>query len=217
MTPSRATTKRTLLADTRGFRRESLRALIASRHEPAWMRKQRQEAWRVLESTPFPQTTDEPWRRTDIKAMPIDQFSPVAKSPSAAGALKSIPADWRHALKAKEISGALIAADGRVVGRTASKQVKSSGVIFTDMDTALRDHSKLLQPYFLTEAVRIEDDYFAALHGAFWQGGTFLYVPRGVELSLPLRSFTWLGQRDVSAAHTLVVMEPGSRAVLIDE
>lgn len=222
MTPSRAAIKTTPLADAsvanaHGFGRESFRALIASRQEPAWMRKRRQEAWRVLEGTPFPRTTDEPWRRTDIKAMPMDQFSPVVRPPSAAGALKSIPADWRRALKAKEISGALIAADGRVVGRAASKQLKSSGVIFTDMDTALRDHSRLLQPYFLTEAVRLEDGYFAALHGAFWQGGTFLYVPRGVELELPLRSFSWLGQRDVSAPHTLVVMEPGSRAVLIDE
>ena len=222
----------TKTADTlKGFTRESLEALIASRDEPAWMRDRRLEAWRVLIETPYPTTSDEPWRRTDVKALPISEFSPVGRgdparsvSPAKGGlsrsgspTLRGVPADWKRAQKSDDISGALLAVDGAVAGHVAADGLESSGVIFTDMDTALREHGDLIEPYFLTEAVRPSDDYFAALHGAFWQGGTFLHVPRGVEVKLPLRSFTWLSRRDVSAPHTLVVMEPGSRAVLIDE
>jgi Fe-S cluster assembly protein SufD len=200
-----------------GFTRESLEALMALRDEPAWMRDRRWEAWRVLLDTPYPTTHDEPWRRTDIKALPLSEFSVLGQPPKPGQALKSVPADWRRAQKSDDISGALLSADGMMVGQAATDDLASSGVVFTDMDTALREHADLVEPYFLTEAVRLNDDYFAALHGAFWRGGTFLYVPRGVEVALPLRSFTWLGKNDTSLTHTLVVMEPGSRAVLIDE
>jgi Fe-S cluster assembly protein SufD len=216
LTPTRTATKeRESLSAFRGFTREALDALIASRHEPAWMRDRRLEAWRILQETPFPTTTDEPWRRTDIKALPLNDFSPVHLKGGPAGSPP--PADWQRAVKSDEIAGAVLAADGRVARHAASKALKSSGVVFADMDAALCEHPELVEPYFLSEAVRAGDDYFAALHGAFWQGGTFLYVPRGVEVKLPLRSFFWLSKRDVSAPHTLVVLEPGSRAVLIDE
>ncbi len=190
---------------------------MALRDEPAWMRDRRWEAWRVLLDTPYPTTHDEPWRRTDIKALPLNEFSVLGQPPKPDKALKSVPADWRRALKSDDISGALLSADGVVVGQSATEDLASSGVVFTDMDTALREHADLVEPYFLTEAVRLNDDYFAALHGAFWGGGTFLYVPRGVEVKLPLRSFTWLGKNNTSLPHTLVVMGQGSRAVLLDE
>jgi Fe-S cluster assembly protein SufD len=61
----------------------------------------------------------------------------------------------------------------------------------------------------MTQIVKPTDGYFAALHGSFWQGGTFMYVPRGVEVPLPLRAATWLKQRHASFPHTLIVLEPG--------
>ena len=210
-----------------GFTRESLDALIAARCEPAWMRDRRLEAWRVLQNTPFPTLSDEPWRRTDIKSLRLNEFgrrgdpmgSPTAGSPTAGSpSLKGLPLDWTRALKfMRDISGALLAVDGAVKGYAVTDELGSGGVIFTDMDTALREHGDLLEPYFMTQAVKFDDDYFAALHGAFWQGGTFLYVPRNVQVKLPLQSFTWLSQSDAGAPHTLVILEPGSRAVLIDE
>jgi Fe-S cluster assembly protein SufD len=219
-----ATKSTTTQSEVRGFTREALDALIASRDEPAWMRDRRLEAWRVLQDTPYPTTSDEAWRRTDIRSLKLSDFNAVGKPPIAATrqgtmdkALKGVPSDWKRALKDDDISGALLSVDGVKAGAMMSDELRSSGVILTDMDTALREHSEQVDQYFMTRAVKFNDDYFAALHGAFWRGGTFLYVPRGVEVKLPLRSFTWLGQSDYSAPHTLVVMEPGSRAVLIDE
>jgi Fe-S cluster assembly protein SufD len=137
---------------------------------------------------------------------------------SAPAALGGVPVEWTRALKfMRDISGALLTVDGQVARYSSTDALQSSGVIFADMDTALGQHAHLIEPYFMTQAVRAQDDYFAALHGAFWRGGTFLYVPRGVEVALPLRSFTWLNQRSAALPHTLVVLERGSRAVLIDE
>lgn len=204
-----------------GFTRESLDALIAARAEPEWMRDRRLEAWRVLQDTPFPTTSDEPWRRTDLKGLRLNEFGrrgDVSSPPTRSPTPKGLPLEWTRALKfMQDISGAMLAVDGAVAGYATTDELQSSGVIFTDMAAALCEHGDLLETHFMTQAVKLDDDYFAALHGAFWRGGTFLYVPRNVEVKLPLRSFTWLGKSDVSAPHTLVILEPGSRAVLIDE
>jgi Fe-S cluster assembly protein SufD len=205
-----------------GFTRETLDALIASRAascaEPAWMRDRRLEAWRVLQDTPYPTTSDEPWRRTDIKSLKLSGFNPLGIGAVSSPSLRGVPVEWTRALKfMKDISGAMLSVDGAVSGCGATDELKSSGVIFTGMDAALCEHANLVDQHFMTQAVKFNDDYFAALHGAFWRGGTFLYVPRNVQVKLPLRSLTWLGKSDAGAPHTLVIMEPGSRAVLIDE
>jgi Fe-S cluster assembly protein SufD len=205
-----------------GFTRETLEALIASRAEPAWMRDRRLEAWRVLQDTPYPTTSDEPWRRTDIRALKLSEFDALGRgdvsSPTSSPTLKHVPPEWKRIFQSmQDISGALLSVDGTVAGQSVTGDLKSSGVIFTGMDTALREHADLIDQYFMTQAVKLNDGYFAALHGAFWRGGTFLYVPRGVEVALPLRSLTWLSQHNSAAPHTLVIMERGSRAVLIDE
>ncbi len=95
--------------------------------------------------------------------------------------------------------------------------MKRKGVIFTDMETALKKHSDLLEPIFMTQIVKPNDGYFAALHGSFWQGGTFVYVPKGVEVPLPLRAATWLKNRHSAFSHTLIILEAGARAVFVDE
>ena len=202
----------------RGFTRESLEALIASRpFEPAWMRDVRWESWRVLQDTPKPARTDEAWRRTDFSALKFEDIGSVPPATSVALALKKTPALVKNVLKDRRASGALLAADGAVSRVALSEGLAARGVLFADMDTAIERHGELIRRYFMSEVVKANDGYFAALHGAFWQGGAFLYVPAGVEVPLPLRAATWLSERAVSFGHTLIVLEPGARAVFIDE
>lgn len=209
--------KTTTASSLRGFTRETLEALIALRDEPTRMRDRRREAWRVAQDTPYPTTSDEAWRRTDIKALQLADFTPL-EAPTAVKTLRGIPLEWQRALKlTQDISGAMLTVDGAVAGYAARDELKTRGVVFTDMDTAVREHGDRVDQAFMNQAVRLNDGYFAALHGAFWRGGTFLYVPRGVQVELPLRSFTWLSQHTYAAPHTLVIMERDSRAVLIDE
>ncbi len=68
-------------------------------------------------------------------------------------------------------------------------ELAAQGVIFSDLDTAVREHPELVKQYFMTQAVPVDFGKFEALHAAFWQGGTFLYVPKGVSIELPFRSF----------------------------
>lgn len=93
-----------------------------------------------------------------------------------------------------------------------------AGVIFTSMRAAVREHPDLLREHFMHAGVRPEESKFRALHGALWTGGTFLYVPAGVEVRVPLVASTWIQAAGVALfPHTLVVAEAGSSVTLLDE
>lgn len=204
--------------EVRGFSRESLEALIASRpFEPDWLRDVRLESWRVLQDTPLPARTDEPWRRTDFSALKFDEIVAVSSPVDVKKVLKKVPLATRNVLRDKRASGALLSVDGAAAGHRLDEALAGRGVIFADMDTAVQSHGDLLKRHFMTEIVKPNDGYFAALHGAFWQGGAFVYVPSGVEVPMPLRAATWLSDRVVSFGHTLIVLEAGARLVFIDE
>ena len=212
-------TKKTTALNT-GFSVESFEALLAARSfEPEWMRDRRRDAFHVLLDTPLPTRNDEAWRRTDFGVLKLAEVDVVMPAADAAGAaaLRGAPRSIKDAISGKGASGSVVSADGQIMAGTLERELADRGVIFTDMESALKDHSDLLEPLFMTQIVKPNDGYFAALHGAFWQGGTFMYVPRGVEVPLPLRAATWMKRRHASFPHTLIVLETGARAVFIDE
>jgi Fe-S cluster assembly protein SufD len=201
-----------------GFSVEAFEALLAARSfEPEWMRDRRRDAFHVLLDTPLPTRTDEAWRRTDIGSLKLNEVETVIPGADGAATLKGAPRSIQEAISGKGASGAVVSSDGQRVAAALDTALKRRGVIFTDMETALKKHGDLLEPIFMTQIVRPNDGYFAALHGAFWQGGTFVYVPTGVEVPLPLRSALWLKRRHSSFPHTLIILEAGARAVIIDE
>ena len=205
-------------ASQTGFGAETFEALLAARSfEPEWMSDRRRDAFHVLLDTSLPTRTDEAWRRTDFGSLKLDEVEAVMPPADGKSALRSAPKSVKEAVSGKGASGALVSADGQVVASLLDESLVQRGVIFTDMETALKKHGDLLEPIFMTQIVKPNDGYFAALHGAFWQGGAFVYVPRGVKAPLPLRAATWLKNRHSSFTHTLIVLEPDARAVFIDE
>jgi Fe-S cluster assembly protein SufD len=170
-----------------------------------------------LLDTPLPARTDEAWRRTDFGSLKLSEVETLTSAFDGKSALRGAPKSIKDAVTGKGASGALVSSDGQIVASMLDEELARKGVIFTDMETALQQHSDLVERLFMTNIVKANDGYFAALHGAFWQGGTFVYVPRGVDVPLPLRAAMWNKQRHASFPHTLIVMEPGSRAVFIDE
>jgi len=201
-----------------GFSPETFEALLAARSfEPDWMRDRRRAAFRVLLDTPLPARNDEAWRRTDFGALKLNEVEVLTPAYDGQSALRGAPKSIKDAVSGKGASGGLVSSDGQIAASMLAETLAQQGVIFTDLETALQQHSDLLEPLFMTNVVKAADGYFAALHGAFWQGGAFLYVPRGVDVPLPLRAAMWNKQRHASFPHTLIVMEPGSRAVFIDE
>ncbi|GKT36716.1 Fe-S cluster assembly protein SufB, partial [Aduncisulcus paluster] len=78
--------------------------------------------------------------------------------------------------------------DSEVVYHSLQDELKEQGVVYLDMDTALKTHEDIVKKYFMT-LIRPGDHKFAALHGAVWSGGSFVYVPEGVQVDIPLQSY----------------------------
>jgi Fe-S cluster assembly protein SufD len=192
------------------FTREAVIELSSFLDEPSWMRDFRLAAFDLYETLPMPTMKDEAWRRTDIRPLKLDQIGP---SLNGSGRLPSgvvLPS------LDETVSGALVEVDGVVIRNEIDEALAASGVILTGLHTAVRDHSELVRDHFMTHIVKPSDGKFAALHAAFWRGGTFLYVPAGVAVDTPFHSIVW-GASGRSFNHTLVILDPGASATLVTE
>jgi Fe-S cluster assembly protein SufD len=200
-------------AARRGFTADAIADLLRRRDEPAWMRERRQVAWRAFEQIPMPTRTDEEWRRTDLRGLRLDEVE--AYGPPASGAQSSLlPAAERD----EPLAGFLGLRDAQVVERRMADEWATKGVIFTDLVTAVREHADLVRDHFMTRCVPPTDGKFAALHGAFWDNGTFLYVPRGVVVTTPLRVIAAADTPGrATLPHTLIVLAEGSQATFVEE
>jgi Fe-S cluster assembly protein SufD len=196
----------------RGFTEEAVKELIERRGEPEWMQQRRLDSWKAYESIPMPTRQDEEWRRTDLRGLRLDEIEPYG----AEGAPQGTPLPDAEA--GEQYGGVLAFWNGERVEHRLSDALRQQGVVFTDLRTALREHGDLLQRYFMTRCVPPTDSKFAALHGAFWDNGTFLYVPPGVTVKEPLRVITTGDLRGrASLAHTLIVLDTDSQAVFAED
>ncbi|HID09531.1 TPA: Fe-S cluster assembly protein SufB, partial [Candidatus Micrarchaeota archaeon] len=106
--------------------------------------------------------------------------------------------------------------DSEVVYRSILEEVRAQGVIFEPMEEAVRNHPELVRAHFM-KVIPPEDNKFAALHGAVWSGGTFVWVPEGVEVAIPLQAYFRMQTQGVGQfEHTLIVAEPGSSVHYIE-
>jgi Fe-S cluster assembly protein SufD len=195
------------------FEEGDVLALSKLKDEPAWMKQRRIDALQVFRDTPKPTTKDEAWRRTDIRRVKLDKVVPAM----GGARLEDLPSRLTEMINTNEQAGLLLHANGGLVYASLDKELTQRGVIWTDMNSAAREHGDLLQQFFMREAVPANDGYFAAMHGALWGGGTFLYVPRDVTVELPLHAATWAGKGVNSFTHTLIVVEAGARVTMIEE
>jgi Fe-S cluster assembly protein SufD len=204
-----------------GFSREAVEAISRSRNEPDWVREARLAAWQTYEALPMPTRSDEEWRRTDLRRLKLDRFAPYAALDSAVTDLAALGQDEREGAIAfgqpEHRAGIYASRDGATPYVEVDPALAAQGVVFTDLNTAVREHPELVKRYFMTQAVPADFGKFEALHAAMWQGGAFLYVPKGVSVELPFRSFA-LGQAAGASifTHSLVVLEEGAEAFFVD-
>lgn len=204
---------------TKGFSREAVEELSHRRNEPDWLLQKRLQAWETYEQTPMPQRTDEEWRRTDIRDLPIDDVAPFAELGKRVSSRDELPESVRTSLEdAGELSGLVVQDDSTIIYHEVDPSLAAQGVIFVDLDTAITEHPELLQKYFMAEgSVPASDNKFSALHGAFWTTGTFIYVPANVEVELPFRAYSTLSTPGIGTFfHTLIVAEENARVTFID-
>lgn len=202
---------------TGGFSEEALLELSWSKGEPDWLRDLRLEAWRVWQGLPMPDRKDEEWRRTDLSMLDLAAVRPFIAAGDVARELAGLSPELRDLLGDNGSASLLVHRDSTAAFRHLPEDLSARGVIFEDMDTAVREHGDLVRQY-LASQVAVTEGKFQALHGAFWSGGTFMYVPKDMDVELPLRSLTWSNEPDLGVMpHTVVVVERGARVALVDE
>jgi len=202
------------------FSRDSMNMLAERLNEPGWMKEKRHVAWSLFEELPMPTTSDEDWRRTDIRALKWDELKLYVDSGvEPVSQLSGLPEHLRVALdEGQDAAGRLAFVNDKVVYYELAQGLSEQGVVFTDMTTAVREHPELVQRYFMTECVAPSDSKFAALNGALWQGGAFIYVPKDVEIKEPFQVVMALeGEGTAIFPHTLIVAEQFAYLSLIEE
>lgn len=195
------------------FTKEQVITLSTNLGEPQWMRDFRLNAFEVYENTPVPTTSEEAWRRTNLRRLRLNNFAPSVNG--EANLESAVPAHLAAQLTEDVAGGVLVQIDGEVQRFEVSDELTEKGVVFADMSTAVREHSDLVQKYFMTEGVTIDEGKFAAMHGAFWRGGLFVYVPKNVNAGA-LHSALW-SVNGRTFTHTLIVLEEGAEAIIVDE
>ncbi|MDQ3388277.1 MAG: Fe-S cluster assembly protein SufD, partial [Gemmatimonadota bacterium] len=175
-------------------------------------------AFDAFVSTRMPSTLSEEWRYTDIAAVLKMEDLSLAEERSPVAEPQSLPDGLRELVESpNDRAGRLVQHDSSVVYRELAESLAAQGVIFTSLETAVREHPERVQKYLGT-AVNGKTGKFAALNTALWSGGLFLYVPKGVRVEAPLRAFRWLTDAGATTlTRTLVVAEEGADVSLIEE
>src|SRR5919205_1195275 len=201
---------------SKGVSAETIKALSAFKDEPAWLTEKRLEAWRTFVETPMPTWRDEAWRYTDISDVRVEDFVPYAPSPDVNSEGDLPDAVQRLIREGEENSALLVQHNSETTFVRIDDELQRKGVVFTDLHTALKEHENLVKDR-LFELVPEDYDKFAALSAAAFSGGSFLYVPRGVDVEVPIQSYRWLDVAGSIMPRTLVVVEEGSTLTYIDE
>jgi Fe-S cluster assembly protein SufD len=199
---------------------EAVDALSARKQEPGWMRDRRRAAWQLSETLSLPTGSEEEWRRTDLRGVNIMDFQPLPAPGQMVQQRAELPQSLvsHMGLPETSIGGLVLHQDGSVRWRTLDESLRQQGVIFCDLDTAVQQHADLVEAHFMTDAVPVASSKFTALHGALWNGGVFLYVPRGVRVALPLQALTaHMTASGMEHSHTLLIAEAHSQVTLVAE
>ncbi len=178
-----------------------------------WFAAQQNAAWQEFEGLPMPVRTDEAWRFSQIKALDLTSyFAPQRPDAEKADELIALSDS------AEAHAGRMVFGNGFNLSHAKiAESLQSKGVVFCPLDEAVQTHANLVQQYFMTQSVRLGSEKFAALHKSILASGTFLFVPKGVEVELPLEVFHWIDGANASVfPHTLIVAEPQSKVTLIE-
>ena len=180
---------------------------------PDWFREQQRAAWSKFESIPRPTRKDQPWRFSNVDLLDLSSFKvPAALSE---GDRKNI---LKYSTGLEQFAGRMIFANDQLVERAVvSEDLKKRGVIFQPLERAMVEHADLFRKYFMSTEATLGSAKFAALHQARVSNGTFLFVPRGVEIEQPIEIFHWLRHDNMSIfPHLLLVTDELAKITVIE-
>jgi Fe-S cluster assembly protein SufB len=203
----------------KGLSREVVESISEYKHEPDWMRRFRIKAYEHFEARPTPSWGGD---LAQIDWNDIHYF--VRASERNSRDWSEVPEDIKNTFdrlgipeaERKFLAGVGAQYESEVVYHQVNEQLEEQGVIFTDMDTALREHEDLVREYWAT-VIPPNDNKLAALNSAVWSGGSFVYVPAGVEVAMPLQAYFRINTENMGQfERTLIIAEEGANVHYIE-
>jgi Fe-S cluster assembly protein SufD len=184
-----------------------------ARDFPDWFCDQQREAWKQFESLPQPTRKNQAWRFSNVGLLDLAPFkiSPSLSEDDRKNILK-------YSRGLDHVAGRMIFANDQLVERdVVSEDLKKRGVIFQPLERAMVEHADLFRKYFMSTEATLGSARFAALHKALVSSGTFVFVPRGLEIELPIEIFHWLRHDNVSVfPHLLLVADELAKVTVIE-
>lgn len=205
---------------SRGLTADIVEQISREKHDPEWMRRFRLESLQIYHETLM---TD--WGPS-IEGLNMDEIVTYVRSNTPMkGKWTEVPDDIKNTFEAlgipeaerKSLAGVGAQYDSELVYHNVREEVAAQGVVYTDMESALTgEYAELVKKHFM-KLVPPKDHKFAALHGAVWSGGSFVYVPAGVQVEIPLQSYFRLNAPGAGQfEHTLIIVEEGASLHFIE-
>jgi Fe-S cluster assembly protein SufB len=198
----------------RGLNEEVVRDISAKKNEPQWMLDLRLKGLRLFDRKPMPA-----WG-ADLSHIDFDNIKYFVRSTEKqAASWEDLPDDIRNtydklgipeAEKQRLIAGVAAQYESEVVYHKIREDLEEQGVIFLDTDTGLKEHEALFKEYFGT-VIPVGDNKFAALNTSVWSGGSFIYVPKGVHVEIPLQAYFRINTENMGQfERTLIIVDEGA-------
>lgn len=202
-----------------GLSEELIRFISQEKKEPAWMLEKRLAAFKIYQETPLPD-----WG-PDLSNLDLDKITYYAKATDKqSNTWADVPPDIKETFnklgipqaEQKALAGVGAQYESTVIYHSLKEEFQKQGVIFEDLDVALKEHEALVKDHFM-KIVPPTLHKFAALHGAVWSGGTFLYIPKGAVIDLPLQAYFRMNAKGMGQfEHTLIIVEEEAQAHYIE-
>ncbi|WP_457944940.1 Fe-S cluster assembly protein SufB [Caproiciproducens sp. LBM24188] len=204
-----------------GLTPEIVREISEAKNDPEWMREFRLKSLEIYNRLSLPN-----WGPS-LEGLNMDNIVTYIRPNTAMrGNWKEVPDDIKNTFERlgipeaerKSLAGVGAQYDSEVVYHNVREEVRRQGVIYTDMESALHDpvYGPMVKEHFM-KLVPPEDHKFVALHGAVWSGGSFVYVPEGVQVEIPLQSYFRLNAPGAGQfEHTLIIVEKGASLHFIE-
>jgi Fe-S cluster assembly protein SufB len=198
----------------RGLSEEVVRNISGLKNEPEWMLKTRLKALRLFDKKPMP------WWGADLSGIDFDNIKYFVRSTEKqATTWEDLPDDIKNtydrlgipeAEKQRLVGGVAAQYESEVVYHQIQSELEEQGVIFVDTDTGLREYPEIFEQYF-GSVIPSGDNKFASLNTAVWSGGSFVYVPPGVHVDIPLQAYFRINTENMGQfERTLIIADEGS-------
>jgi Fe-S cluster assembly protein SufD len=203
---------------TGSFDAAAARALGERNGDPDWLIDRRLEALERFDALPWPDTSQEAWKYTELKGFSLDAFDPLPEAHPQAPTLDDVPDEVQAAIgEVGERAGLAVQIDADVVHQTLDPAVAAKGVVFDTIGRTAAAYPDPVRDALGYVGVSASEEKFATLATALMGGGTYIFVPRGVDVALPLQSFRYITRSGVAIfPRTVLAVDEGASVTYID-